>query len=59
MEYSEKGKLELISMKEFTANEEMYKIIDFLNKSLKEKSLMFGLTYNPENQKMSISIYEI
>ncbi|MGB9802608.1 YpmA family protein [Desulfofundulus sp.] len=53
------GKLELIAAKSFTPYPELYKVIDFLNKTLKHKKLMFGLTKDPENGNMIISIYEI
>lgn len=51
------GKLELIATQKFTGHEEMYKIIDFLNRNLKEYKLLFGLTKN-ENS-MTISVYEV
>ncbi|RKO67207.1 YpmA family protein [Desulfofundulus salinus] len=53
------GKLELIATKSFTPYPEMYRVIDFLNKNLKHKKVMFGLTKDPEKGKMIISIYEI
>ena len=55
----DKGKLELIAFKSFPSNPELIYIIDFLNKSLKEKKLMFGLTKNKEKNEMIINIYEI
>lgn len=51
------GKLEQIAHKSFPTNEHMYKVIDFLNKSLKEHKIMFGLTKSGET--MTISIYEV
>ncbi|HVJ48707.1 YpmA family protein [Desulfitobacterium sp.] len=53
----EKGKLELISTQRVHAHPEMYKVVDFLNKNLKEHHLMFGLTKKEES--MVISIYEV
>ncbi len=41
---------------EVDSNIEYYRIIDFLNKNLKDKKIMFGLS-KTEN-KMKISIYE-
>lgn len=38
----EQGKLELIAYKTFTANPELVYIVDFLNKTLKDRHLMFG-----------------
>ncbi|MEW6698282.1 MAG: YpmA family protein [Bacillota bacterium] len=51
------GKLEVIAQQTFTAYPEMYKIVDFLNRTLKEKEIIFGLTKNKDG-KMTISIYE-
>jgi len=54
----ENGKLEVIAFKSFTANDELVYVVDFLNKSLKEKRIMFGLTKSKENNEMTINIYE-
>ncbi len=51
------GKLELIALKKVSANPELYKVIDFLNKNLKTYHLMFGLTKKEES--MTISVYEV
>ncbi len=61
MQNSEKdlGKLQLLALKDFESYEDMYKIVDFLNKSLRERKLMFGLSKNQETDKMVISIYEV
>ena len=53
----DKGKLELIATQRVSANSEMYKVVDFLNKNLKIYHLMFGLKKKDEN--MVISIYEV
>lgn len=53
------GKLELIATKSFSPYEEMYLVVDFLNKSLKGKKLMFGLAKGREKGKMTITIYEV
>ncbi|WP_434512598.1 YpmA family protein [Desulfitobacterium sp. AusDCA] len=53
----DKGKLELIATQRVNANSEMYKVVDFLNKNLKNYHLMFGLTKKDES--MVISIYEV
>lgn len=55
MEKSE-NKLHLIALKEFEEYENMYKIIDFLNKNLKSRGFIFGLTR--KNGKDIISIYD-
>ena len=36
----------------------MYKVVDFLNKTLKDKKVIFGLTKNIKQGTMTISIYE-
>ena len=51
-------KLELVATKSFKEYDHMYKIVDFLNKTLKEKNIMFGLTKNNITKEMTISIYE-
>jgi hypothetical protein len=53
------GKLELIATRAFEPYNDMYRIVDFLNQNLKEKKVMFGLTKDKKNGKMSISIYEV
>ncbi len=53
------GKLELIATKTLTTYDELYKIVDFLNKTLKEKRVMFGLTKNTTENTMTISVYEV
>ncbi|MDD2509767.1 MAG: YpmA family protein [Syntrophomonas sp.] len=52
------GKLDLIASKAFSSNLEMVRIVDFLNKSLKGKKIMFGLSKDKEKEQMTISIYE-
>ncbi len=37
-------------------NPEAYKIVDFLNKNLKEKNIIFGLS--KKNGRMTITLYE-
>ncbi|HBQ87073.1 MAG TPA: DUF4264 domain-containing protein [Syntrophomonas sp.] len=58
MEREEKGKLEVIASKKFATNDELVYVIDFLNKNLKIKNIMFGLTKDSENGEMTINIYE-
>jgi hypothetical protein len=53
------GKLELLARKTFNGSPELNKVVDFLNKTLKFKKLMFGLTRDRETGEMTISIYEI
>jgi hypothetical protein len=54
----EQGKLELIAYKTFTANPELVYIVDFLNKTLKDRHIMFGLTKDHEKEEMTINIYK-
>lgn len=53
------GKLELIALKHFAPWEDMYQIVDFLNKTLKDRQLMFGLKKEEETGKMIITVYEV
>ncbi|MHB1126429.1 MAG: YpmA family protein [Bacillota bacterium] len=52
-------KLQIKAVKTVKTNGELYKIIDFLNKNLKDNGVMLGLTKNKEDDTMSITIYEI
>jgi len=53
----EEQKLKIIAVKSFAPYEEMYKVVDFLNKTLKDRRVMFGLTKN-ERGTMDITVYE-
>ncbi|MCL2766939.1 MAG: YpmA family protein [Peptococcaceae bacterium] len=53
------GKLELIAVRSFKSYDEMYKIVDFLNKTLSHKNLTFGISKDKGNESMRISIYEV
>ncbi len=55
----EKGKLELIAIKSFAVNSELVKVVDFLNKALKSKDLMFGISKDKVKDEMIISVYEV
>lgn len=48
--------LKLIAVKEFDDNGELYNVVDFLNKSLKDRNLIFGIRKNGD--KGTITIYE-
>jgi len=54
---SDQGKIELIASQRVGVNGELYKVVDFLNKNLKDYRLMFGLT--KKEDKMIISVYEV
>lgn len=58
MENQKKGKLDLIATKTLKSYDEMYKVVDFLNKVLKDKNIIFGLTKDTKNETMTISVYE-
>ncbi|NLO20788.1 MAG: YpmA family protein [Syntrophomonadaceae bacterium] len=51
--------LKLIATKSFAANRDLVYLVDFLNRSLKEKKVMFGVKKNKETNEMIINIYEI
>ncbi|MGE5544828.1 MAG: YpmA family protein [Bacillota bacterium] len=53
------GKLDLLAKKTFNGSPELIRVVDFLNKTLKSKKLMFGLTKDRDTGEMTISIYEI
>jgi len=52
-------KLVPFTTKTLPADKSLYEIVDFLNKSLKEDSLMFGITKNSKDDTMTISIYRV
>ncbi len=58
MDENNKEKLEPVATRTFNHYDEMYKVVDFLNKTLKHKKLMFGLSKNGDGS-MTITIYEI
>lgn len=51
-----KEDIELISSKKFEMYEDMYKVIDFLNKNLENSGYVFGLC--ERNNKHIINIYK-
>lgn len=50
-------KLELIATQTLPYNEDLYILVDFLNRTLKQKKLIFGVSQ--KNEEMIVSIYEI
>lgn len=54
----DESKLEIIASRAFPYYEEMYQIIDFLNKNLKEKGVMLGLRKEKTTDRLNISIYD-
>jgi len=53
---NEKETMKIKALKEFAGRNDMYEIVDFLNKSLKDTNLIFGL--KKDGEKMTITIYE-
>lgn len=45
-----------LAQKEFKYHDELYLLVDFLNKTLKKKGLIFGIS--KEGDKALITIYE-
>lgn len=58
MENIEKGKLELIATQSFSSHKDLVYVVDFLNKHLKSKKIMLGITKEKGQDKMNINIYE-
>lgn len=54
----DKNKLEMIACKTFKASAEMVYLIDFLNKNLKNKGVILGITKDKVNDQMTVNIYE-
>ncbi|MBS3971036.1 MAG: YpmA family protein [Clostridia bacterium] len=40
-------------------SEDFYKVVDFLNRTLKERGLLFGLKKVKNEPKMTLYIYEV
>jgi len=51
--------MRLIASKSLTAHPELYKVVDILNKTLKDYNLMFGLAKDDNGKTMTFSIYEV
>ncbi len=49
--------VKLLATVEVIASEDLYKIVDLLNRTLKYNNLMFGLAKAEEENKMIFSIY--
>jgi hypothetical protein len=50
------GRLKLVATLRLRNNDELYRLVDFLNRNLKSYNLMFGLTRKGE--EMTFSLYE-
>jgi len=51
-----RDKLELVATMKLSCNDELYRLVDFLNRTLKNHNLIFGLTKRGE--QMSLTVYE-
>ncbi len=49
-------KLELLATHKIPDNEDLYTLIDFLNRTLKDKNLIFGVSQR--DGQMIVSVYE-
>ncbi len=52
-----RGKLELLATLKLKNNDELYRVVDFLNRNLKSYNVMFGLT--KKDEEMTFSLYEV
>jgi len=52
-----RGKLELVATLKLKKDDELYRLVDFLNRNLKSYNLMFGMT--KKGEEMTFSIYEV
>ncbi|WP_409301339.1 YpmA family protein [Peribacillus sp. SCS-155] len=48
------SKIEVISTVKIQNTPDLYKIVDALNRSLKDRDLMFGLALDKENQEKAV-----
>ncbi|WP_141433307.1 YpmA family protein [Bacillus sp. 03113] len=48
------SKIEVISSVKLQYSQDLYKVVDALNRTLKERDLMFGLALDKEDQKKAI-----
>lgn len=52
-----RGKLELLATLKLQKNDELYRLVDFLNRNLKNYNVMFGLS--KQGEEMTFSVYEV
>ncbi len=48
------GKVEVLSVVKVNYQSDLYKVVDALNRTLKEQDLMFGLALDREDQEKAI-----
>jgi hypothetical protein len=51
-------KLKLIATRSFEGCEELYRVVDFLNKTLKHKKVVMGLSKDSATGEITIAVYE-
>jgi len=51
-----RGQLEPLATIKLQNNDELYRLVDFLNRNLKSYNIMFGLT--KKGEEMTFSLYE-
>jgi hypothetical protein len=54
----QKPQLRLLATCSFSASDELYRVVDFLNKTLKYKKVLFGLAKDGKTQEITISVYQ-
>lgn len=57
MQKEDRPGLKLLGSRHFSGDGDLYKVVDFLNKTLKHRNLIFGLTKD-RNGLFKISIYK-
>ncbi|WP_068672024.1 YpmA family protein [Oceanobacillus sp. Castelsardo] len=50
----DRHKIETLATVKLEYSSEIYKIVDILNRTLKDKDLMFGLALDEENEKQAV-----
>lgn len=47
----------VIASKDVAASQDLYMLVDFLNRNLKDKNVIFGLSKSSEAGKYTVTIY--
>lgn len=60
MDRTELGKMKVLSTVTVERTDDFYKVVDQLNRTLKDKGLTFGFALDQEDeQKITLTIYEV
>lgn len=60
MDRSELGKMKILSTVTVERTDDFYKVVDQLNRTLKDKGLTFGFALDQhDEQKITLTIYEV